>query len=541
MLNLNLYSETVLHKTMFELSKLLLPSLWLILPLLLILMINKFFSFQNRKACQSTNTTFPKSYPIIGHLIAIYQHKDERFQWFSSLLLNSPTGTIVIHHPFGWRSIETSNPANVEHMLKAQFPIYQKGPYQKSILKDLLGNGIFNVDGDMWKFQREIASYEFNTKSLRNFVETVVDTELSGRLIPILQEAARNQTVLDLQDMLKRFAFDNICKIAFGYDPEYLSPALPQAKFADAFEDAVMISGQRARSYWSMLWKVRRLLSIGSEKRLKEAVDEIRGFAISIVRQKKQAMLLKTQEFSSSEPEDLLSRFLKSGHYDEKFVSDIVISFILAGRDTTSAALTWFFWMIHKNKHVEEEILSEINKGKGKQEIKTENSSVFEQVKDMVYTHAALCESMRLYPPVPVEAKEAAANDVLPDGTHVKKGMWVVYIPYVMGRMESIWGTDWAEYKPERWLELEDAEKTGKEKWKFVPKDPYSYPVFQAGPRVCLGKEMAFLQMKRVVAGILERFRVVPAVEEGFEPVYLPHLTSEMQGGLPVRIQERIV
>uniref|UniRef100_A0A803LFF9 Cytochrome P450 n=1 Tax=Chenopodium quinoa TaxID=63459 RepID=A0A803LFF9_CHEQI len=432
-----------------------------------------------------------------------------------------------MNHPFGWWNIETSNPANVEHMLKTQFPIYQKGPYQKSILKDLLGNGIFNVDGEMWKSQRQIASYEFNTKSPRNFVETVVDTE------PFRE--------WHIQYILKRFAFDNICKIAFGYDPEYLSPALPQAKFAVAFEDAAMISSARAKSLSSILWKIRRFLNIGSEKRLKEAVVEIRGFANSIARQKEQKMFQNSQELCSAESDDLLSRFLKSGHSDEKFVTDIVISFILAGRDTTSAALTWLFWLLHKNKHVEDEILREISKGRGKHKNKTEHVSVFDQVKEMVYTNAAVCESMRLYPPVPVDVKEAAANDLLPDGTPVKKGMWVGYIPYVMGRMESIWGPNWAEYKPERWLEAEDADNSGKGKWKFVTKDPYSYPVFQAGPRVCLGKEMALLQMKRVVSCILERFRVVPAVEEGFEPVFVPHLTSEMQGGFPVRIEERTV
>ncbi|KAL2897781.1 Cytochrome P450 94A2 [Bienertia sinuspersici] len=287
-----------------------------------------------------------------------------------------------------------------------------------------------------------------------------------------------------------------------------------------------MISSQRAKSFSSILWKIRRFLNIGSEKRLQEAVGEIRGFANSIVRQKKQAMFQISQEFSPTEP----------GHSDEKFVTDIVISFILAGRDTTSAGLTWFFWLLHRNRHVEEEILREINKSRVKQKNKTQHFSVFEQVKDMVYINAAICESMRLYPPVPVDVKEAAANDVLPDGTKVKKGMWVGYLPYVMGRMESIWGRDWAEYRPERWLE-----NTGKGKWKFVPKDPYSYPVFQAGPRVCLGKEMAFLQMKRVVSVILGMFRVVPAMEERFDPVFVPHLTSEMQGGFPVRIEQRTV
>ena len=60
------------------------------------------------------------------------------------------------------------------------------------------------------------------------------------------------------------------------------------------------------------------------------------------------------------------------------------------------------------------------------------------------------------------------------------------------------------------------------------------------GPRVCLGKEMAFMQMKRVVAGVLRRFRVVPALAEGEEPQFMAFLTSQMKGGLPVKIVERV-
>lgn len=210
-------------------------------------------------------------------------------------------------------------------------------------------------------------------------------------------------------------------------------------------------------------------------------------------------------------------------------MTDIVISFILAGRDTTSAALTWFFWLVSKNSEVENEILKEI---KGKSETETH---IYDEVKDMTYTHASLCESMRLYPPVPTDSKEASSDDVLPDGTVVKKGNRMVYHPYAMGRIEKLWGSDWPEFKPERWLEIDTV--TGKRT--FVARDSYTYPVFQAGPRICLGKEMAFLQMKRVVGSVLRRFKVVPVVEEGGgEPVFMAYLTSKMKGGFPVRIVE---
>ncbi|KAL2934644.1 Cytochrome P450 94A2 [Bienertia sinuspersici] len=504
---------------MYELVQFLLPLL-LILPFLIVfLYISKILFSQTLKNLQINQANLPKSYPLIGHLIAAYQQKD-RFQWLTKLLTSSPTSSFILHRPFGVESIQTADPTVVEHILKTHFPIYQKGSFQKGVLQDLLGDGIFNADSETWKFQRQVASYEFNTKSLRKFVENVVESELSNRLLPILSEAAKHGTVLDLQNILQRFAFDNICKIAFGYDPEYLSPSLPEAKFAVAFEEAVTISTKRFQAFFPIVWKVCRFLNIGSERRLKQAIFEIREFANSLVRQKKQEMMKASEDKSS----------LEAGHSDEKFVTDIVISFILAGKDTTSAALTWFFWLLHKNQSVEEGIVKEIRK---REKQRKEHSSVFEEVKDMVYIHAALSESMRLYPPVAVDMKEAVANDILPGGIPVKKGTRVSYHPYAMGRSEKLWGPHWAKYQPERWLEV------GDEKYRFMHRDLYSYPVFQAGPRVCLGKEMAFLQMKRVVAGVLERFRVIPVVEKGFEPVYVPQLTAKMQGGLPVRIENR--
>lgn len=390
-------------------------------------------------------------------------------------------------------------------------------------MSDFLGDGIFSVDGESWKFQRQVSSHQFNTKSLRKFVETVVDTELSDRLIPILCQAAATGSVLDLQDILQRFAFDNICKIAFGYDPAYLLPSLPEAKFAVAFDEATKLSVHRSGSLVPILWKIKKVLCIGSEKKLAMAVSEVREFAKSIIREKKREL---TQN-SSIESVDLLSRFLSSGHADEKFVTDIIISFIIAGRDTTSAALTWFFWLIYKNPETETEILKEIN---GKSE-----NSAYEEVKDMIYTHAAICESMRFYPPVPADTKEVVNDDVLPEGTVVKKGDRITYHPYAMGRLASIWGKDWDKYKPERWLERDEKSN----KLNFVGRDSYTYPVFQAGPRICLGKDMAFLQMKRVVAGILRRFQIVPAVDDGFEPEFVSYLTSKMNGGFPVKIVER--
>ncbi|KAI3676444.1 hypothetical protein L1987_86053 [Smallanthus sonchifolius] len=133
-------------------------------------------------------------------------------------------------------------------------------------------------------------SHEFNTKSLKHFVEHVVDVEINERLLPILIAAAAQHLVLDLQDILQRFAFDNICRIAFGYDPSYLTSSFPNLKFAVAFEDAVRISTERFLVITPILWKIKRFFNMGSEQRLKEAVSEVREFAENILNEKKQEL-----------------------------------------------------------------------------------------------------------------------------------------------------------------------------------------------------------------------------------------------------------
>lgn len=120
-------------------------------------------------------------------------------------------------------------------------------------------------------------------------------------------------------------------------------------------------------------------------------------------------------------------------------------------------------------------------------------------------------------------------DDVLPDGTMVKRGWFVMYSAYAMGRMEEIWGEDCHEYRPERWLENGVV---------FRQESPFRYPIFHAGPRVCPGKELAYIQMKYITASVIERF-AVEVQDEGKCPSNTCTLTLVMKGGLPARLRGR--
>lgn len=103
---------------------------------------------------------------------------------------------------------------------------------------------------------------------------------------------------------------------------------------------------------------------------------------------------------------DILLSFLELNETNPKYPKDIILSFIIAGKDTTAITLSWFFYQLCKNPNVQEKIAQNI-----REVTKVENGSTIdelaaqvtdESMEKMQYLHAALTETLRLHPPVPV-------------------------------------------------------------------------------------------------------------------------------------------
>ncbi|KAJ7524956.1 hypothetical protein O6H91_17G029300 [Diphasiastrum complanatum] len=500
-------------------------------------------------------------YPLLGNFIDLFRNRHRFLDWATELMHKDASQTIRSARPGGMEFYVTANPDNIQHILRTKFENYPKGVYFQSVMEDLLGKGIFNVDGEHWKIQRKLASHEFTTRSLRDFTVDSVKREVKRRLLPTLEHFCQSSVCFDLQELLTRFSFDNICQIAFGVDPACLHFSLPAVKFAEAFDEATGIVAERFMCIHPLLWKIMRALNIGSERRLREALQVVDKFAIDVVRSRRMEIEERKGKGESDEDRsDLLSRFMNIEQDlvndqelpdRDEFLKDVVISFLLAGKDTTATALSWFFWALSTQPHVEQscydEIQSLLDERSTSQSMNTnaeesiqENTQQerlqqgscatfsYDELKQMNYLQAAISESLRLYPPVPVDVKVAMQDDVWPDGTVIRKNTRVGYHPYGVGRMESVWGKDCLQFKPERWL------KDGI----FVPENPYKFPAFQAGPRICLGKDMGMIQMKYVAASIIYNFRIKLAVPN-FKPRYGISLTMRMIGGLPVNVSNR--
>lgn len=146
--------------------------------------------------------------------------------------------------------------------------------------------------------------------------------------------------------------------------------------------------------------------------------------------------------------------------------------------------------------------------------------------------------------------KQCFSDDVLPDGSSIGKGDIVFYVPYAMGRMEYLWGKDADVFRPERWIDANG---------EFQPESPFKFTAFQvsvmttqkpfhclehkknrvsnvffrvqAGPRICLGKEFAYRQMK-IFAAVLLRFFVFRLRDEKASVNYRTMITLHIEDGL---------
>ena len=154
------------------------------------------------------------------------------------------------------------------------------------------------------------------------------------------------------------------------------------------------------------------------------------------------------------------------------------------------------------------------------------------QPTNLPFTMAVFNETLRLYPPVPVELKECTRDTTFPDGTWLPKGSVMMWAPWSMGRSKQIWGGDAGLFKPERWL-VDDADG-GKS---AITKTAFEFPVFNGGPRSCLGKKLAELLAIYVVASLVWRFTFREVNERGQKDRLSQNsLTLPMEGGLPCKI-----
>ncbi|CAH8369283.1 unnamed protein product [Eruca vesicaria subsp. sativa] len=481
--------------------------------------------------------SYPWNWPVLGMLPAVLVRLNRIDDAIS--IIEKTNLTFLFKGPWFARmdALITVDPANIHHILTSNFSNYVKGPEFKEIF-DIYGDAIFVTDGEIWKNIRMSSQARLNHQGFQNLSMSVITSKIKNVLLPLFSRFSEDGTVVDLQDVFRRFMFDVSLVIVSGSDPQSLSFEMPEVEFAEAFDnagEAILLRHVIPRFFW----KFQRWMRLGQEKKLIEAgatFDRICAKYIDAKREEIRSQGIDhDHDHSNGESDDVLTYFIKLDtskyeHLDpsnDKFIGEILLSFIFAGRDTTATGFTWFFGLLTKNPNVEAKIRQEINTNLPKERPWSAIDHK-EFLNKLVYLHAALYEAMRLYPPIPFERKSPIKSDVLPSGHKIGANSNILIPIYALGRIRSVWGEDAWEFKPERWIS-----ETG-----GLRHEPSSkFLAFNSGPRTCPGRHLAMVTMKTVAVEILQNFDINLVKGHKIEP--RPRLALQMNHGLRVTLTKR--
>ena len=494
-------------------------------------LISLFLRFRPKKV----HIPGPKSYPLVGilpHAILDFERWPERCSEYSKEFGYKTWGgglpnTLSMGGAVYW----ITDPDNVKHVLSTNFDNYEKGKALRELYSDLLGTGIFASDGAIWKTHRKAMSHMFS----RNLLRATGDLTLTKlKLIEDIfrckaqKSHAAPDAIVDLQDIFLRMTFDTTTYVAFGCQMNSLESE-GQHRFAQAFDEIQVLITER---WFDPIFQLKRSLQIGTREKSIVALKKIlTEESMKIIKERIQNARNGDHKLGP----DLLSRFLdqqsksKKGSLDDLEITDdefqsLVMNILLAGRDTTAFTLGWTFYMLSKHPEVVKKIIEEVEQVIGSVGDASDEDFSYEKIGELRYTHAVVMEVLRIHPVVPHELKFAIKDDTLPDGTFVHAGSQISWLPLAMGRSEKLWGKDANEFRPERFLNVKEPSL-------------FKYPVFNAGPRTCLGKPLALQTVKMTLAYMLPRFHFIDSSGHSGESKWT--FTRCLKGGFPVNIAER--
>ncbi|CAH2078320.1 unnamed protein product [Thlaspi arvense] len=239
----------------------------------------------------------------------------------------------------------TVDPANIHHIMSSNFSNYPKGPEFKKLF-DVLGDGIFNADSELWKDLRKSAQSMMMSPEFQRFSLATSLSKLEKGLVPLLDHVAKEELVVDLEDVFQRFTFDTTCFLATGYDPGCLSIEMPEIEFARALDDAEeAIFFRHVKP--EILWKMQSLIGLGVEKKMNKARMTFDRVCSNYIASKSNEVSHGINNVDSPS-QDLLTSYMNLdttkfkllNPSDDRFLRDTILTFMLAGRDTTGSALT---------------------------------------------------------------------------------------------------------------------------------------------------------------------------------------------------------
>jgi len=352
----------------------------------------------------------------------------------------------VINHPDDIKQVLLSNHRN-----------YTKGQGMDRV-KILLGNGIMTSEGDFWRRQRRMMQPDFHRRVLGRFAQLI--HEVNEKFVERWAALASRGEPVNVTDDASELTLQIVLESIFGDDLERVE----REQGANPFE---VVAKEQNRD----LKFAFRFRSLG------KLIGELIG------RRRR-------------EPEercDFLAMLMAARDHDDRAMSDKelideVMTLIVAGHETTAAALTWTWYLVARHPDVAAELEAEADRT-------PEGLLALEAAESLSFAHQVVQEALRLYPPGWLFTRRALEDDDL-GGFPVAARTDVFISPYTLHRHPDFW-TAPEEFQPARFAGID-----AKERHRFA------YIPFSVGPRHCIGENMAMFEMLVHVNRMARRFRL---------------------------------
>ena len=439
----------------------------------------------------------PRGVPILGMLPAIRRDPIGVFRRAALEFGDVVYLKIASRHGF-----LVNNPDDIRHVLQDNARNYHKSPlYDK--LRLILGNGLLTSEDGFWLRQRRIAQPAFHRQRIAALAGTMADA--AREAAATWRSVADARRTVDVDEEMMRLTRTVVLRTLLGSE---LGP------FASTIDHAWTVVNQYiGESFWSL--GIADKLPTPKYRRFVAARGVLRGAVEYVIGERRR---------HDTDRADLLS-MLMSTHDEEtgetmtdQQLSVEVMTFLLAGQETTSLALTWTWYLLSQNPSARQRLEDELDvvlKGRPPE---------YSDLANLPYLRMVVDESMRLYPPAWGFSRQAMSDDVL-GGFTLPRGWLAFVIPYALHRHPRYWPEP-DRFDPERFSPERSAERP-----KFV------HLPFGAGPRRCIGDQFALIETHLTLATFAQSYRLELVPGHDVDP--WPLITLRPRFGMPMIVGRR--
>ncbi|XP_055934501.1 cytochrome P450 4V2-like isoform X2 [Argiope bruennichi] len=386
--------------------------------------------------------------------------------------------------------------------------------------RPIIGYGLLTSGNGKWKSRRKLLNPCFHSEILRDFI-TVMNKQAR-----VLIKHFQHETIKDSTDIvlpLSLCSLDIICETILGVNIGAQEKEInTYSQFVESLHRGMELVVERMGN--CLHWSDFIYSFTANGKEFKKYIKIGHDFTRCVIQLKKEKYLrgdLKIGESKRSSLMDvLMEHHLQTKDFSEEDIREELLTFLLAGHDTTATSTIWALYLIGHHPEVQAKIHEELDLVF---ENDMERPVTIDDFGNLKYLECVFKESNRLYPPAPFFARDLS-DDVNICGYTLPKGSTCLIMSYHLHRDEDVFPN--AEvFDPDRFLPENSANR-----------HHYSYVPFSAGLRNCIGQRFATMESKVVVSSLLRKFTIESLDSRD---TVLPSLKIHLKPSGPIRLRIR--